>query len=286
MKKFLMLFTVMVVISSVSFAREPVSLTHKSLFTQLSMDFSLPTKTYYDGDSKAMPSGFSREYSENYYRLAITYGLLEKLNFDFGFRIWQADRSVPSKERQLTEYHLTEATLKEGVDKTRLLDFEVGFRLPIKEFFFKHSLAASILIPTSNKIDPEPYNIGDGRFALRLRYLFEKEFGVHTLYGDTGFVFNDERLENQYILDVNYAYTIMKGLYAGIGLNIILPLSMEDNTNPFETVPQDVGAFKIVPRVGYSPLENLNIELNYSYTLGGFNTYLFNTIGLNASYLF
>jgi len=286
MKRFSILLVAFVLVSSVAFAKEPVSVEQKSLFTQLSMDFSLPTKTYYDGSSNAMPSGISREYSENFYRLALTYGLLEKLNFDFGLRVWQADRSVASKEEQLSKYNLTEATLKKGVDKTRLLDFEVGFRLLVKELFFKHSIAASIIIPTSNKIDPEPYDIGDGRFALKLRYLFEKEFGAHTVYGNTGFVFNDERLENQYVLEVNYAYTIMKGLYAGLGLSMAIPFSMDDNTNPFETVPQDVGSFNLIPRVGYSPIENLNVELNYNYTLGGFNTYLFNTIGLNVSYLF
>ncbi len=286
MKKFVVLVALFLLLTSLAFARDPVSINHKELYTQFSMDFSLPTKTYYNGSLEAMPSGMDREYSENYYRLALTYGIMEKLNFDFGFRIWQADRSVPLRERQMTEFNIDEPDLKTPVDKTRLLDFEVGFRLLLKEYFVRHSVAASIFIPASNKVDPEPYNIGDGRFFLKFRYLFEKEFGQHLIFGNTGFAFYDERPENQYLLEINYAYKIIEGLYAGSGFGFYIPLSMDDNTNPFETVSQDIGSINFIFRVGYSPIKNLNTELTYNYTLSGFNNYLFNTIGFNVAYLF
>lgn len=287
MRKFLTLLAVLLLTSSLAMAKDPVSVNHKELYTKLSMDFSLPTSTYYNGSSEAMPSGIDRKFSQNYYNLSLTYGLLEKLNFDFGLRIWQANREVPSNEVQMEKFKLKEPELKKSVDKTRLEDFEVGFRLLVKEFFFKHSISASILIPTSNKIDPEPYNLGDGRFTFKLKYLFEKAFGSSfMLYGFTGFAFYDERPENQYQLEINYAYFNPNGFFAGLGIGMYIPLSMDDNTNPFETVPQDIGSFNLIPRIGYTPIKNLNIELSYNYTLGGFNTYLFNTIGLNISYLF
>lgn len=287
MRNFLVLLVVLSLVGiSIVHAREPVSLKEKELFTQFSVDLSLPTKTYYNGSSEAMPSQLDREYSEQFYRLALTYGLMEKLNFDFGFRIWSAHKSYPSKEEQKTKYNLSEFELKDDVDKTRLLDFEVGFRLLLKEYFFRHSLAASILIPTSNKVDPEPYFIGDGRFALKVGYIFEKSIGPHLIYGNTGFVFNDERPEHQYLLEATYAYWIIKGLYAGLGIGMYIPLSTDDNTNPFETVAQDIGSFNLIPRIGYSPLERMNMEISYSYAAGGFNTYLFNTIGFNISYQF
>ncbi|MGB9599973.1 MAG: hypothetical protein ACPL7I_05430 [Myxococcota bacterium] len=286
MKRFVTLSLVSLLLTSFASAKEPVSVNYKEVYTQLSMDFSLPTSTYYNGSSDAMPSGIDRKYYENYYKLSLTYGILEKLNFDFGLRIWQANREVPSDRVQMEKFHLKEPELKKSADITRLEDFEVGFRLPVKELFFKHSISASILIPTSNKIDPEPYNIGDGRFTFKLRYLFEKTFDSHLIYGFTGLAFYDERPENQYQLEINYAYIITKGVYAGIGVGMYIPFSMDDNTNPFETVPQDIGSFNLIPRIGYSPIENLNIELSYNYTMGGFNTYLFNTIGFNVSYLF
>lgn len=287
MKKLLVLIVVFCLFgTSVLYAREPVFLKEKDLFTQFSMDISLPTKTYYNGDSEAMPSLLDREYSEQYYRLALTYGLMEKLNFDFGLRIWSAHKSYPSKDEQKTKFHLSDFELKDDIDKTRLLDFEVGFRLLIKEYFFRHSVAASIFIPTSNKVDPEPYSIGDGRFALKVRYLFEKNLGSHLIYGNTGFVFNDERPESQYILEANYAYFVLEKLYVGLGLGMYVPLSMDDNTNPFETVAQDIGSFNLIPKIGFAPLDKMNVELSYNYTMGGFNTYLFNTVGLNVSYQF
>ncbi|MCX7958482.1 MAG: hypothetical protein N3B13_05480 [Deltaproteobacteria bacterium] len=286
MKKVIIFLLILSVFVSFAYAKEPVSVNHKQLYTHMSMDFSLPTKTYYNGDSEAMPAGLEREYSENFYRLGLTYGLLEKLNFDFGFRIWQAERSVASKEDQMKKYYIDEPLLRSPVEKTRLLDFEVGFRLLLKEYFFRHSIAASIFIPASNKYDPEPYNIGDGRFFLKIRYLFEKDVGQHMIFGNSGFAFYDERPENQYILELNYGYKIMENLYAGIGIGMYIPLSMDDNTNPFETVAQDVGSFNLIPRIGYRPIENLNLEITYNYTMGGYNTFLFNTIGFNASYLF
>ncbi len=286
MKKLMISMMVLVLFSSFSFAKDVVSVNQKELFTTLSMDFSLPTKTYYNGSSTAMPAGLEREYNESYYRLGLTYGLLEKLNFDFGFRIWQVERSVASKEDQMKKYNIDEPLLRKPVDRTRLLDFEVGFRFLVKEYFFKHSISGSIFIPTSNKYDPEPDNIGDGRFFIKLKYLFEKEFGNHMVFGNTGFAFYDERPENQYMLELNYGYKIMENFYAGVGVGMYLPFSMDDNTNPFETVAQDIGSYNLITRAGYSPIKNLNLELTYNYTLGGYNTFLFNTIGFNASYMF
>ncbi len=287
MRRFLTLFFMFsFIVISIASAKEPTYVKEKELYTQFSMDFNLPTKTYYNGSSEAMPSQMEREYSEDFYRLSLTYGLMEKLNFDFGLRVWSAHKSFASEEVQREKYNLSEAAIKSDIEKTRLLDFEVGFRLLLKDYFFKHSVAASIFIPASNKVDPQPYDIGDGRFALKVRYLFEKDFGPHLVYGDTGFVFNDERPESQYVLEANYAYFIIKDLYAGLGLGMSIPLSMDDNTNPFETVAQDIGSFNLIARVGYSPIEKLNVELLYNYTMGGFNTFLFNTICLNISYLF
>ncbi|MCX7943204.1 MAG: hypothetical protein N2746_01680 [Deltaproteobacteria bacterium] len=285
MKRFVFFISLMSV-SLLVFAKEPVKVNHKELYSYFSMDFNLPTKTYYNGSSEAMPAGLEREYNESFYCLGLTYGLLEKLNFDFGFRVWHANRKVASKEDQMTKYYIDEPFLRSPIEKTRLLDFEVGFRLIVKEYFFRHSVAASIFIPTSNKYDPEPYNIGDGRFFLRFRYLFEKEFNSHLVFGSTGFAFYDERPENQYLLELNYAYKVMEVLYAGIGVGISLPLSMDDNTNPFETIPQDSGSINIIPRVGYSPIKNLNLEFRYGYTVAGYNTYLFNMLSFNVSYLY
>lgn len=286
MKKIIWFVLSILLLGSYAFAKEPVYLNHKQLYTEFAMDFNLPTKTYFNGNSEAMPAGLEREYSEQFYRLGLTYGLLERLNFDFGFRIWHAKREVASKEDQINKYYIEEPLLRRPVDKTRLLDFEVGFRYIFSEFFFKHSIAASIFIPTSNKFDPEPYNIGDGRFFLKFRYLFEKEFEKIMLFGNTGFTFYDERPENQYNLELNCGYKIIQNLYAGLGLGMYLPFSYDDNTNPFETVAQDIGSFNLITRVGYSPITDMNLELRYIYTIGGFNTYLFNTVGFNVSYVF